>query len=101
MVEVVVQDGDDRRSEGELLGKWFGVIKTKNDGGDAVLELNFGGGFFRSLRAPVVADGRAVRLKSQMSADFGPVTARRVNVGAPLGDPAIATRANFKFLSSD
>ena len=70
IVEIVVEDGDLRRIEGELLREGPRAFHAKLDGGRGAVEGNAGGGFFGSLGGPVIGDGRAVGTELEGSGDF-------------------------------
>src|SRR6266581_4631673 len=65
MVEIVVQNGDERGIECEVLLEGAGALHLQRDTGDAVGEEDVGAVRFFRLGAPVITDGRAIALQRQ------------------------------------
>src|SRR5260370_33832346 len=101
MVKIVVQYGDERRIEGEVLLEGARALHLENDARDAVVEEDVRAvGFFR-LGAPVVTDGRAIGLQRQRAGDFAGGAVGRLDLRGAFGEPAAAGRRNLKFLVAD
>src|SRR5260370_18900520 len=98
MVEIVVQNGDERRTKGKILLERARALHLQGDTRYAVSEEDVSAvGFFR-LGTPVIADGRAIGLPRQCPGDFPGATLRRPDLRRAFGDPARARRPAFKFL---
>src|SRR5216684_5187636 len=101
MVKIVVQYGDERRIEGEVLLEGARALHLESDARDAVGEEDVRAvGFFR-LGAPVVTDGRAIGLQRQRAGDFGGGAVGRLDLRGAFGEPAAAGGRDFKFLVAD
>ena len=101
MVEVVVEDGDERGVEGQVLFKGARALDCETDFGHAIGKENVGAiGFFR-LGSPIVTDGRAVGLQRERAGDFANGTFGRLDFRSALGEPSASGGRNFKFLVAD
>src|SRR5882757_5414674 len=102
MVKVVVQNGDERRIECQVLLKGpLRSLHLESDAGNAVGEKNVGAiGFFR-LCAPVIADGCAIRLQRQGAGNFTRSSLGRLDLCGAFGKPSAAGGSNFKFFTPD
>ena len=101
MVEIVVEDGDERRVEGKSLFERAGALHLESDFGDAVGEDNVGAVGFFGLRGPLVADGRAIRFQRERAGNFAGDTFGGLDVGGAFGTPACAGWGNFEIFVAD
>ena len=62
VIEIIVEDRDERRSEGKVLFKWASALHLQRDFGDSVRKENFRAVRFVGLRSPVVSHGNSVGL---------------------------------------
>src|SRR6266481_5381529 len=101
MVEVVVQNGDERRIEGEVLLERARALHLQRNTCHAVSEEDVSAvGFFR-LGAPLVADGRAIGPHRQCTGDFAWTALGWLDFCGAFGDPSAAGWRNFKFFVAD
>src|SRR5216684_364128 len=101
MVEIVVQNGDQRRIEREVLLERAGALHLESDSGHAVGEEDVRAVRFFRLGAPVITDGRAIALQRQRAGDFAGGAVGRLDLRGAFGEPAAARRTDFKFLVAD
>ena len=67
IVEIVVQDGDERSVESERLLEGASAFHLQSDFGDAICEGNIGAILFVGLRGPFVSERSAVGLQSEVA----------------------------------
>lgn len=101
VIKIVVEDGDERCAEGEILFEGAGALHFESDFGDAVGEENVGAVGFVAFGGPLVADGRAVGLQDEGSGNFCGGGLRRLYIGGALGDPTAGGGGDFEFFMAD
>src|SRR5215469_1286141 len=103
MVEVVVQDHDNRRLEKELLSEGFAAVLLHVDGGRAVVvEIDRGArAFWAGCGGPFVMDGSAIGAKLELRSDtrFGALGG--MNRDIPAREPAASGGRDVEFLGAD
>src|SRR5271166_547087 len=88
VVEIVVEDGDERGVEGHVLFEGAGALHFEGNLGDAVGEEDVGAVGLFGLRGPLVADGCAVGLQGERAGYGGWGGLRNFDFGGAFGDPA-------------
>ncbi len=102
MVEIVIENGDEGRTERQILLERARALHFEGNFCDAVGEENARAVGFVVPRGPFIADGRAVRLQYESAADAGGAGGiGRFEVGGSFGYPAAAGRSDFKILMAD
>ena len=101
VVEIVVENGDERCAEGVFLLVGVRALNLQSGFRDAVGEGDAGGIGFVGLRRPVVADGNAVGLQDKIAGDLGGFAVGRLQGSGALGNPAVAGGLDFEFFAAD
>src|SRR5437016_9517220 len=101
MIKIVVEDRDERRSEGKVLLKRASALHLQRDFGDSVRKEDFRAVCFVGLRRPVVSHGNSVGLESQIAADFCFFALVRLYGRGSVSEPACPGWSDLKVLVAD
>src|ERR1017187_5333753 len=99
VVQIVVDDGDLRRIESELLRVRLHAFDAEIDRGGRTVESDRRRSLLSALRGPFVVNGSAVGVKLESSRNVHHAVSG-FNFRSSVSDPVAAARANFEFFGA-